>query len=197
MDRDLFQQDSGRSRPGRNIAPARLAATAQELCGFGFDGPLTVHHFNTIPFYIETGWLQPPGTRVHSLLYVSMPVALRSPSQMALIIAVAHDDNPRESIARLLLWSEARFAQILEEPGAAVGAIVARIRPQVRPHDVRPVARCARSEPRFAGSSLTLARLFERDCWRLLQRRTSPKDHVPGSWLSSLMLSETSAAPMA
>lgn len=132
---------------------------------------------------------------MHSLLYVSTPCALPNPAEMAQIIAVAHVNNPRESISGLLLWSDASFAQILEGPGEAVDAMFARIRRDARHRDVRPVARWARSERRFAGAPMGLARLSERDCWRLLQRRTAPGDGGLGPWLSSLMLSATAEAP--
>jgi hypothetical protein len=91
-----------------------------------------VHHLNTISFYIETGRLQPPETRVHSLLYVSTPCALPSPAEMARIIAVAHANNSRESISGLLLRSDASFAQVLEGPGGGGGRDV-RAHPARRP----------------------------------------------------------------
>jgi hypothetical protein len=156
-----------------------------------------VHHFNTIPFYIETGRLPPPETRVHSLLYVSTPCALPSRSGMAGIIGVAHLNNPREGLSGMLLWSDASFAQVLEGPADAVEAMFARIRRDARHRDVRPIARWARATRCFASDPMGLVRLSEPDCWRLLQRRTAPGDGGLGPWLFDLMMSARGAFPTA
>ncbi len=127
-----------------------------------------MHLFDTIPFYIEPGRMQPPETRVHSPLHVSTPCALAIPPEVAPILAVATAGNPAGGVSGMPGSSGADRPR----PNGMQAAIAACIRRGSRGRDARPLGRRSGPGRRFRGGRMVFSRLPDQRARRLRQRRT-------------------------
>jgi hypothetical protein len=124
---------------------------------------------------------------MEALIYASVAEGLPRPAEVNAILATARRVNPRLGLTGMLLWSDTRFAQLLEGPSDALDLLYGRLLADTRHHDVTMLSRWDISHRLFPDWSMGSRRLDPRTSWELLDRLgdTTPGDAA--AWVLFLM----------
>ena len=137
-----------------------------------------------------------------SLLYVSQSAlsSLHERSQIDEILSVARSRNRQLRVTGALVFTQARFAQVLEGPKASIDKLMASIVRDDRHRDVEVVLTEDLPRRRFPGWSLAYSgssMYVDRHIKPLLQHEMSPADvHERACKLLDIMMNLCTAVPV-
>lgn len=124
---------------------------------------------------------------MQALVYVSTATSVPRPRLVDDIVSTARHVNPGLSITGMLLWSDRRFAQLIEGPPASLDLLYTRLLADPRHHDLRLLSRWTVPERLFPDWSMSSRRLQPRHAWELLDRLDGAHDGESAAWLIYLM----------
>lgn len=124
---------------------------------------------------------------MQALVYVSVATDLPRPRTVDAIVATARRVNPQLSLTGMLLWSDTRFAQLLEGPPDSLDLLYGRLLVDPRHHDLNMLARWDIPNRLFPDWSMASSRLDPRHAWELLDRLTGTPSGDACAWLIYLM----------
>lgn len=124
---------------------------------------------------------------MQALLYLSEATMRPRPEMVDAIVATAQRVNPTLGLTGLLVWSDARFAQILEGPADALDLIYARLAEDPRHHDLVLLGRWPIVERLFPDWSMRSRLLAPRSHWPLLERAAERPGPDALGWVLHLM----------
>lgn len=124
---------------------------------------------------------------MQALLYLSEATTRPRAETVDAIVATARRVNPTLGLTGLLLWSDVRFAQILEGPDDALDLMYARLERDERHRDLVLLGRWSIVERLFSEWSMRSRRLAPRSHWPLLERAAERPGPAALGWILHLM----------
>lgn len=124
---------------------------------------------------------------MQALVYVSVASQLPRPRSIDAIVATANRVNPKLGITGMLLWSDIRFAQLIEGPADSLDLLYGRLLVDPRHHDLKLLSRWDIASRLFPDWAMASRRLNPRHSWELLDRLTGDSPGDATAWLIYLM----------